>query len=275
MPTPQVTEQEDQGDQWLQPPSCRTGSRGRSECGGPARGRARIPLHRDVVSPATCWTAVLATPTCTQPHKEVHMHGHTHVHLSSHMYARTHRNIAEHTSRHMGHTPVHTAELTHVHTQDHIHRNITAHTLRHMGHTHVYMCTQVHGGTPTHRHTQVDAHTWAHVAHGHTPLNTHMHTGAHTRAYAQIHACTYMQGAHRDTQRQTHRYRGVHTQAGGPGPLALTMGVVEVYTGTWAHTGQAGDHGHLPQESHSSHDTCTHKPGMGTLAHTVTHTGPA
>lgn len=33
LPTPQVTEQEDHGDQWLQPPSCRTSAEGESTPG--------------------------------------------------------------------------------------------------------------------------------------------------------------------------------------------------------------------------------------------------
>lgn len=38
LPTPQVTEQEDHGDQWLQPPSCRTSTQRNTETSGGGRG---------------------------------------------------------------------------------------------------------------------------------------------------------------------------------------------------------------------------------------------
>lgn len=46
LPTPQVAEQEDQGDQWLQPPSCRTSTRerGRQRRAANQAGRRGSPL---------------------------------------------------------------------------------------------------------------------------------------------------------------------------------------------------------------------------------------
>lgn len=44
LPTPQVTEQDDQGDQWLQPPSCRTSTQTRTRASGrPLSGRLLTP----------------------------------------------------------------------------------------------------------------------------------------------------------------------------------------------------------------------------------------